>query len=144
MASNIITSDDLIEKIIKEEPKHEREIQLEFINNISTKELFSFCMEFFHTLSKYKYSEPNGTVDISKWSLNTISYIKEYYNSFGLDINITILEPTQNNRNLIQFYQSRSFSKYPFTHNTKLKDVYYTLYHNNTNKYYIINFDYLN
>jgi hypothetical protein len=70
-----ITSDKLIETLITQEPKGPGEIKLEFINTISVKELFSFCMELFNEISKYKYGNSSGQVDISTWSLDTIAHI---------------------------------------------------------------------
>lgn len=138
-----ITSDKLIETLITQEPKLLGEINVEFINSISVKELFMFCMEFFNELSKYKYGNENGQVDISMWSFDTIEYINKYYKSIGLKINIKILENVVSNNTLLQFYRARTYNKYPITHNTKLKDLYYILYHPNTNNNYVICFDYL-
>ena len=138
-----ITSDKLIESLITQEPKEPHEIKLEFINNITVKELFSFCMELFNELSKYKYGNSEGKVDISMWSLDTITHINKYYNSIGLNMDIKIFENITENLSNIQYYKARTYNKYPITHNTNLQDLYYTLYHTNTNKYYIINFSYL-
>jgi len=138
-----ITSDKLIETLITQEPKGPGEIKLEFINTISVKELFEFCMELFNEISKYKYGNSSGQVDISMWSLDTIAYINKYYNSIELNMEIKIYENITSNLQSIQFYKSRTYNKYPITHNTKLQDLYYTLYHQNTNNYYIINFSYM-
>jgi len=142
MNINTITVDDLIFNLLTNEPKQENEIQLQFINDISIKELFEFCMEFFNELCKYKYGDANGKVDISTWNESTINHIKAYYKSFGMNINILFLEPTRQNYNTIKFYESREYKKYPITHNTKLQDLYYVMFHQSTNKYYIINFNF--
>jgi hypothetical protein len=138
-----ITSDKLIETIITQEPKGPGEIKLEFINSISVKELFMFCMELFNELSKYKYGNADGCVDISMWSYNTIEHLNKYYNSISLKMEIKILENTPSNLQQLLFYKARSYDKYPITHNTILTDIYYTLYHPITNNNYIINFGYL-
>ena len=138
-----ITSDKLIETIITQEPKGPGEIKLEFINSISVKELFMFCMELFNELSKHKYGNAKGCVDISMWSYSTIEYLNKYYNSISLKMEIKILENIPSNLQQLLFYKARSYDKYPITHNTRLTDIYYTLYHPNTNNNYIINFGYL-
>lgn len=138
-----ITSDKLIETIITQEPKGPGEIKIEFINSISVKELFMFCMELFNEISKNKYGDAYGCVDISMWSYNTIEHINKYYNSINLKMEIKILENIPSNVQQLFFYKARSYNKYPITHNTKLTDLYYILYHPNTNNNYIISFGYL-
>lgn len=144
MNVNTIEIDELIQTLITNKPKKENEIQLQFIDDIGVKELFEFCMELFNELCKYKYGDPNGKVDISTWTESTINTIKLYYLSFGMNINIMFLEPTRQNYNKIKFYESRKYSNYPITHNTKLNDLYYVMFHQFTNRYYIINFEFIN
>lgn len=141
--SNTVTVEELIENIITLEPKNPHEVQLQFMNQISIKELFMFCMQFFNELSKYKYGDTNGNVDITTWSMDTIDYINKYYKSFGMKIDIKILEPTIENYHNIKFYEGRQYNKYPITHNTKLSDLYYVMNHKSNNMYYVISFDYL-
>jgi hypothetical protein len=138
-----ITSDKLIETIITQEPKGPGEIKLQFINEIGMKELFSFCMELFNSLSKHKYGNEEGRVDISTWDFKTIEYINKYFNSIEINMEIKIFENVVSNLKYIQYYKSRSYYNYPVTHNTKLEDLYYTLYNPNMNNYYIISFSYM-
>jgi hypothetical protein len=138
-----ISSDKLIDFIALNDPKHENEILLQFINNISVKELFLFCMELFHKICIVKYGSSDGKVDLTNWNFQTIEYINKYFKSFGMYINIEILAPISDNINKLNYYKSRSYDCYPITNNTKISDLYYSMYSNDTNNWFIINFNFL-
>lgn len=135
--------DDFINVIITDDAKPRNTVQLSFINDIEPMDLFTFCMQFFDSLCKYKYGDSNGKVDISTWSLGVIKSIQDYYNSFGMNINIIMLEPNSKNYAKIKYYESRNYKNYTITSTTKLEDIYYVMYHNSTNMYYVINFNYI-
>lgn len=143
MSNNEIYSDILINNIINNEPQPPLSIVLQFINDITVKDLFIFCMELFTKLTKKRYSDENNKVNISEWTTDTIKEIDKYYNSFSLQMNIIILESTIQNYNNIIYYKNTTYDKIDITNNTKLPDLHYTLYHNLNNTYYIISFDFI-
>jgi hypothetical protein len=142
-SESIVYSDNLIDDIIRNDPKEPRSLLFQFINNISVMELFMFCMEFFLKISKEKYSNENNVIDISEWTLDIINEINEYYNSFCIKINIIILESTEQNINELQIYENKRYDKIVINNNTKLSELYYILHYNKNNTNYIINFDFL-
>ena len=137
-----IDSVDFMEKIIQKPAQEKKTIVLDFLNEMNIRDVFEFLMEFFTRLSVAKHGN-NGQVDITSWTEQDFHRIKEYFNSFGYDINYEILDMDKDYVRL-NFLMNNHFYKNITTRpNIKLSDYYYILTMKKTNTSYAINFDIL-
>ena len=134
--------EDLVNNIFNRQPQPKKSFQLQFIENLSVKEVFEFLITFFTEGSKYKYGTENSegkiTVDISKWTQKELKIMEDYFASVFFKLNVEIYETSKSkhiNFNLM------SYSKQVIGKNTPLNTLKFPLYTQNT--IYVISFDYL-
>lgn len=132
-----INIDELIEKVITNPPSAPRTYNLQFEDIQDVKGIFEFCMEVFTKLSKHKYGNSLGKVDISKWTSSTLDTINEYFKSLGFVFSVNILD---HNDPSISIFNSMRYDVIKITPYTKLSSIIYMLKTNE--KTYVINFDY--
>lgn len=130
-----IELEDLIYKIFTNEPSPVNSINITF-DNIELKELFERLLEIFTKGMKIKFGDENGIVDLSKLKNKELVIVNKYFNSFGINLNFSINEPTLENYTK---FEKLKYTNIVFNNNTKLKDLYYPLVSNNL--IYCINFD---
>jgi len=132
-----INIEDLIEKVITSPPSAPFTYNLQFEDVKDVKGIFEFCMEVFTKLSKYKYGDATGKVDISKWTSSTLDNINEYFKSLGFVFSVNILD---HNDPSIGIFNSMRYDVIKVTPYTKLSSIMYML--KTKDKIYAINFDY--
>ena len=130
-----IELEDLIYKIFTNEPKPINSINITF-DNIELKELFERLLEIFTKGMKIKYGDENGIVDLSKLKNEELIIVNKYFNSFGINLNFSINEPTLENYTK---FEKLKYKNIVINNNTKLRDLHYPLISNNL--IYCINFD---
>ena len=91
-----IELDDLIYEIFTNEPKSINSINITF-DNIELKELFERLLEIFTKGMKIRYGDEKGIVDLSKLNNEQLQIINKYFNSFGVNLNFSVNEPTLEN-----------------------------------------------
>ena len=130
-----IELDDLIYEIFTNDPKSINSINITF-DNIELKELFERLLEIFTKGMKIKYGDEKGIVDLSKLNNEQLQIVNKYFNSFGVNLNFSVNEPTIEN---YAKFEKLKYKNIIFNNNTKLKDLNYPLIANNL--IYCINFD---
>jgi len=130
-----IELEDLIYKIFTNEASPVNSINITF-DNIELKELFERLLEIFTKGMKIKYGNEDGIVDLSKLKNEELVIVNKYFNSFGINLNFSINEPTLEN---YAKFEKLKYKNIVFNNNTKLKDLYYPLV--SKNLIYCINFD---
>jgi len=139
MVSHVdIDIDELIEKVISNPPSPPKTYLLQFEDIHNAKGLFEFCMEVFTKLSKRKYGDASGKVNIASWTPQTLTLINEYFMSMGFKFNVHILEPNDPN---MAIYNSLKYGTINITPRTQLSNIVYML--TTPVKVYVIYFDYL-
>ena len=77
--------DYFINEIIKSEPKSERSIQLEILNEEkNTDTIFNFLVEVFTKIAKKLYSNSSGIVNLDNIDIPKLNKIEKYFKSFGM------------------------------------------------------------
>lgn len=123
-----IELNNLILHIFSKPPQSPKSYSINFqVDNVE--ELFETLLIILSEAIKILYSD-NNTIDITNLTIEDINKLKEYYLSFGIQLNILI------NR-LDQSFISNSNIK------EKLSDYYFSLKSNKNSNYYIITFDIL-
>ncbi len=137
--SGIIEQDidinDLYEKIINDTVKPARYYNLILEDVHTVAGVFEFCMEFFQKLCIRYWGNENGKVNIASMTTKDLELIKQYFNSFGMECNVNIIERTSSD---YTFYRRRHYQN-GATY-SKLGDIYYVI--NVGALGYIISFDY--
>ena len=134
--------EELVNNIFNRQPQPKKSFQLQFIENLSVKEVFEFLITFFTEGAKYKYGTENKegkiTVDISKWTQKELKIMEDYFASICFKLNVEIYEASKSKH--IDF-NLMSYSKQVIGKNTPLNTLKFPLYTQNT--IYVIGFDYL-
>jgi len=134
--------EDLVNNIFNRQPQPKKSFQLQFIENLSVKEVFEFLITFFTEGAKYKYgsktSDGKTTVDLSKWTQKELNTMEEYFASVFFKLNVEIYEASKSKH--IDF-NLMSYRKQVIGKNTPLNTLKFPLYTQNT--IYVISFDYL-
>lgn len=129
---------ELVNNIFNKQPQTAKSIQLQFIENLSMKEIYEFLLTYFTEGAKYKFgldkTDPNTKIDIASWTSKEINLMKDYFASisFKLDYNIEHIS-TFNNKNMITYKDIQE--------TTPLKNIMLPSYIGNF--VYVLNFDYL-
>ena len=134
--------EDLVNNIFNRQPQPNKSFQLQFIENLSVKEIFEFLITFFTEGAKYKYGTENSegkiTVDISKWTKKQLTTMEDYFASVFFKLNLETYEVSKSkhiNFNLM------GYNKQVIGNNTQLNTLKFPLYTPKT--VYVISFDYL-
>ena len=134
--------EELVNNIFNRQPQPKKSFQLQFIENLSVKEVFEFLITFFTEGAKYKYGTENSdgktTVDLSKWTQKELKIMEEYFASVFFKLNVEIYEASKSKH--IDF-NLMSYRKQVIGKNTPLNTLKFPLYTQNT--IYVISFDYL-
>ena len=132
--------EELVNNIFNRQPQPSKSIQLQFIENLSTREIFEFLLSFFTEGAKYKFGEdktdPNTKVDISKWTTKELDLMKEYFASISFKLNVNIVNILNKNNKKIKSYKDNDINE-----STPLKNLPFPIFIGNF--VYIISFDYL-
>ena len=134
--------EDLVNNIFNRQPQPNKSFQLQFIENLSVKEIFEFLITFFTEGAKYKYGTENSegkiTVDISKWTKKQLTTMEDYFASVFFKLNIETYEVAKSKH--IDF-NLMGYNKQVIGNNTPLNTLKFPLYTPKT--VYVISFDYL-
>ena len=134
--------EDLVNNIFNRQPQPNKSFQLQFIENLSVKEIFEFLITFFTEGAKYKYGTENSegkiTVDISKWTKKQLTTMEDYFASIFFKLKLETYEVSKSKH--IDF-NLMGYNKQVIGKNTPLNTLNFPLYTQNT--IYVISFDYL-
>ena len=90
--------DSFIEYVFKNSPKEKNSIKLELDppnkNNNINKHIFEQLLQIFTDGMKYLYSDNNNKVDIASLEINSILKMKEYFESFGVELIFNMYDQT--------------------------------------------------
>ena len=82
--------DSFIKYVFTEDPKPKKTIKLELESPTSgdniNKHIFEQLLQIFTDGMKYLYGDENGKVDIASLELDSIIKMKEYFDSFGVEL----------------------------------------------------------
>ena len=133
--------EELFEAILSKPAEPPKSIDLSFVNEIELKDLFEFLLQFFTEISKTFFSNENNTVDLEKLSELDLKRINNYIQSIGFTSTIDIFPTSALDIFDIARLQNGKYNKITITHQTKLKDLYFTL--KCEELIYKISFDYI-
>ena len=90
--------DSFIEYVFKDKPKEKNSIKLDLDspqegNNIN-KHIFEQLLQIFTDGMKYLYSDNDNKVDIASLEINSILKMKEYFESFGVELIFNMYDQT--------------------------------------------------
>lgn len=116
-----LSVEELAWNIFNKQPKSEKSIQLQFVENLDFKEMFEFLLTFFTEGAKYRYGNKEGKIDISKWGKKEINLMKDYFKSIGFRLN---LESFNHKKNYLFDYSAHNYdyTKIKITNDTKLNE----------------------
>ena len=136
-----IDSSNFIDFVFKNPSKSKNSINLEFQTN-NLKELFEDLLDIFTKGMIIKYGT-NNKVDLSKLNTNNIQNFNEYFNSFGINLNIIIEKYDLYNSNKYNSnkYNLMKYTNIDINNNTKLEHLKLPFLSNNI--VYIISFNFL-
>ena len=87
-----------IEYVFKNKPKEKNSIKLELDppnkNNNINKHIFEQLLQIFTDGMKYLYSDNDNKVDIASLEIDSILKIKEYFESFGVELIFNMYDQT--------------------------------------------------
>ena len=127
--------EEIAEKIFSVDPQPKFSIQIQ-LENSNIKELFeAMLMLTTHGMKKI-FGSSEGKVNLSELTKKDIKYFNQYFQSFGMLINIEI-----ENYNLEKDYESIKYNKIRLKSNTPLTDLKFPMLQPN-GLVYIISFDY--
>ncbi len=132
-----IDINDLYETIINDTVKPARYYNLVLEDVHTVRGVFEFCMEFFQKLCIRYWGDEDGKVNIANMTTGDLELIKQYFNSFGMEFNVKIIERTSAD---YTFYRRRHYQK-DITY-SNLAEIYYVM--NVGHMGYVISFDYYN
>lgn len=138
MENQELDIEELVNNIFNRSPKPANSIQLQFVDNLSMKEIYEFLLLFFTNGAKYKFgldkSDPNTKIDITSWTSKEINLMKEYFASISFKLEYEICHINNfNKKNIITYKDIKE--------TTNLKDIIFPNYIGNF--VYILKFDYL-
>ena len=132
--------EELVYNIFNRQPKPPKSIQLQFIENLSIREIFEFLLTFFTEGAKYKYgedkSDPNTKVDISTWTDIELNNMKEYFASISFVLNVKKDTIYNVHPNSLKSYKDKLVNE-----STPLKELTFPIIIGQN--VFIISFDYL-
>lgn len=130
--------DELVLSIFNRIPKPEKSIQLEFMERLSTKEIYEFLLTFFTEGAKYKFgidkSDPNTQINIQEWTYKEFDLMKSYFASISFKLELDIV--SKNNISSKQFKTYKDIET-----NTLLKEIKFVIPIGDF--IYLMSFDYL-
>ena len=130
--------DELVLSIFNRIPKPEKSIQLEFMERLSTKEIYEFLLTFFTEGAKYKFgidkSDPNTQINIQAWTYKEFDLMKSYFASISFNLELDIV--SKNNISSKQFETYKDIDS-----NTLLKEIKFVIPIGDF--IYLMSFDYL-
>tara|TARA_B100002019_G_C20945528_1_gene438931 strand:+ start:46 stop:456 length:411 start_codon:yes stop_codon:yes gene_type:complete len=133
--------EELFEAILSKPAEPPKSIDLSFVNEIELKDLFEFLLQFFTEISKTFFSNDDNIVELEQLSELDLKRINNYIQSIGFSSTIDIFPTTALDIFDIARLQNGKYNKINITHQTKLKDLYFTLKCKET--IYKISFDYI-
>tara|TARA_B100000941_G_scaffold280960_1_gene247927 strand:- start:304 stop:750 length:447 start_codon:yes stop_codon:yes gene_type:complete len=87
-----------IEYVFKDKPKEKNSIKLELDppnkNNNINKHIFEQLLQIFTDGMKYLYSDNDNKVDIASLEIDSILKMKEYFESFGVELIFNMYDQT--------------------------------------------------
>ena len=90
--------DSFIEYVFKDSPKEKDSIKLELDppnkNNNINKHIFEQLLQIFTDGMKYLYSDNDNKVDIASLEIDSIFKMKEYFESFGVELIFNMYDQT--------------------------------------------------
>ena len=90
--------DSFIEYVFKDSPKEKNSIKLELDppnkNNNINKHIFEQLLQIFTDGMKYLYSDNDNKVNIASLEINSIFKMKEYFESFGVELIFNMYDQT--------------------------------------------------
>ena len=90
--------DSFIEYVFKDSPKEKNSIKLELDppnkNNNINKHIFEQLLQIFTDGMKYLYSDNENKVDIASLEIDSILKMKEYFESFGVELIFNMYDQT--------------------------------------------------
>ena len=90
--------DSFIEYVFKDSPKEKNSIKLELDppnkNNNINKHIFEQLLQIFTDGMKYLYSDNDNKVDIASLEIDSILKMKEYFESFGVELIFNMYDQT--------------------------------------------------
>ena len=90
--------DSFIEYVFKDKPKEKNSIKLELDppnkNNNINKHIFEQLLQIFTDGMKYLYSDNDNKVDIASLEIDSILKMKEYFESFGVELIFNMYDQT--------------------------------------------------
>jgi hypothetical protein len=134
-----INYDDLIERIFTKVPDNPKSVTLDFVEQLSLKEIFEFLVSFFTDGSKILYGvreEDKISVDISKWTSLELDMMKQYLAMIGFHLYVEV-----ENFNIYKNYDAIQYTNLKINHTTKLSELKIIL--KNSNKVYIVSFEFI-
>lgn len=117
-----LSVEDLVNNIFNRQPKDEKCIQLQFVENLDLKEMFEFLLTFFTEGAKYRYGNLEGKIELDKWTDKELDMMKKYFKSIGFKLYVESFNYKKN------FLFDSSLYKYDYTKvkikkNTKLEEL---------------------
>lgn len=129
-----IDLEKLGEKIFSEEPKPKFSIQLQFEDG-SIIDIFESMLMLVTQGMKKKFSDDQGKVQLSKLTPEKLDYFNLYLHSFGMCLEVNILD-----YNPFVDYNKLKYQNMKITEQTKLSDLKFPML--DCDKVYVISFDF--
>ena len=129
--------DELVQNIFSKKPQTLNSIQLE-LEDQDVKGLFEFFLMMFTNGSKLLYGNYKGHVDLSKWTIDELKVMKQYFASFGISLVVDIYNKIeQYNIN----FNNMNYRNIIITEQTLLNTLKLPLMCND--KIYVISFEFI-
>lgn len=127
----------LIDKVFREDPKGENEIQLSFTNDMELKELFEFLLTVFTAGCKIHYGDSSGQVNLAMCTDTEFDHINKYMNSMGFQL---IIDRYSSDDIAVIDFEGMSYRNKQIHNAMPLKTLKLPL--NCGNNVFVISFDY--
>lgn len=110
------------------------------IRGMHVRDAFEMCMVLFKKLCIKHYGNGTDNVDLTIWTEEHGKTINHYFHSIGMMFNMWVTDiddPT------LPEMETRRYDRIHLKRSTKLDELLFIMRINNTDKVYIINYDYL-
>ena len=84
--------DEFVRRLLSEEPKGLNKIDMSVnVDGNNVDELFKFFIDLFTRIMKSLYGDSNGRVNLGGLSKEDIMYVRDYFKSFGVGLNVVVM-----------------------------------------------------
>jgi len=132
-----VSAEDLIERIFQKLPENPNSIQLSFVDQLDSKDLYEFLLTFFTEGCKIRYGNHENRVNLSKFTDKEFEKMNDYCKSIGFKLKIDRYD--LGDANVINF-DLLDYRKQNFNPDTPIKE--FKLPIKCTDDIFVISFDF--